>query len=202
MKTCPFCFEQVPADEITCPLCDEKLDPPPFTKLTTPRAVPQGLPPDLAAFYQRYEGCGMDDEAEGEPRDLRLAKLDELKVLRPKDLGAESVAEWGTFKAIRIGAGAYGDSVCYVLRAPVAPAGAIMAFGMDVAGPGGAGPAALQGSLVLAANFNSWLARLREDGWQEYGLQPGTIPELPEERARSLKRLFRSLNPAIAWRVL
>ena len=50
----------------------------------------------------------MDDEAEGEPRDLRLAKLNELKVLRPKDLGAESVAEWGTFKAIRIGAGAYG----------------------------------------------------------------------------------------------
>ena len=144
----------------------------------------------------------MDDEAEEEPRDLRLAKLNELKKLGPKDIHVESAAAWATFKAIRIGAGGYGDEVCYVLSAPVAPAGSIMAFGSDVAGPGGAGPAQLQGSLVLAANFESWIARLREDGWQEYGLQPGTITELPEKRAKVLKRLFRSLNPAINWRVL
>src|SRR4051812_8610768 len=123
MKTCPFCFEQIPADEATCPLCEEALDPPPFTNLAKPRAVPQGLPPDLAAFYQHHEGCGMDDEAEMEPRDLRLAKLEDLKTLRPKDLYIESAAAWATFKAIRIGAGAYGDTVCYELRAPAAPAG-------------------------------------------------------------------------------
>jgi hypothetical protein len=144
----------------------------------------------------------MDVEGEAKLRDLRLAKLKELKKVGPDSIGVASAEAWATFQGISIGAGAYGDAVCYVLSAPVAPAGSIMAFGSDVAGPGGAGPAQLQWSLVLAANFDSWIARLREDGWQEYGLQPGAIPELPEKRAKALKRLFRSLNPAISWPTL
>jgi len=195
MKTCWQCEEQIPADKVTCPLCGVQLDPPPYVVLSAPRNVPAWLPPDLATFFVEHEGCGMDDSSRGS---FRLARLAELEHLTAKDIYVDSPA-WKSFDSIAIGAGQYGDWICYVLNAPVASRGAIMAFGGGVAGPGGTGPDRIPGSLVLAPNFTSWLARLREDGWEEYGLTPGSICGLPEKREKILKQHFQSLNLGIGW---
>lgn len=58
--------------------------------------------------------------------------------------------------------------------------GSILALGVDIAGPGGSGPAALECSLVLASNFEQWLKRLESCDWTEYGLVPGELSNLSE----------------------
>jgi hypothetical protein len=110
------------------------------------------------------------------------------------------VGDWDRFTGIRIGIGCFFDELIYVTQAPVCPPGSIMAFGVDVDGPGGVGsnddPA---GSLVLAATFREWIDRLSADSWDEIGLVPGEIDRLPPDRATELRRRFAELNPRSGW---
>jgi hypothetical protein len=81
----------------------------------------------------------------------------------------------------------------YVLDAPSCPPGSIFAIGRDMAGPGGSGPYALEGSLVLAASFREWLAHLERWGWVEYAVAGWEAPPDPQE----VERYYLALNPGI-----
>ena len=74
-----------------------------------------------------------------------------------------------------------------------------MAIGVDMTGPGSFGDKVSEPSLVLASNFASWLSRLEEDDWVEYGIVPGSIAELQPERQGKLRAHFLSINPKITW---
>src|SRR5947209_8218432 len=113
----------------------------PFVPLAGPRAVSRPeLPPDLAAFYARHEGVGLESSWDRHP--VRLCKLDEVVRGGWKDLGlGGDVPEgWERFTALRIGAGMFFEKVVYVLDAPSCPPGSVLAIGRDVGGPGGDGP--------------------------------------------------------------
>lgn len=173
----------------------------PFTQLKESRRIDvDWLPEDLRTFYESREGVGSDSTSDP---DVRLCKLEQLSRIKWKDLHILGDREprdgWKDFAAIRIGAGAYGDEIVVVISAPCAPKGSIMAFGPDVAGPGGTGAGRLRESLVLSEDFDHWITRLDQDGWVEYGLGPGGIKNLPAERQKELRANFLRLNPAISW---
>lgn len=145
----------------------------------------------------------MDAAADGDVTLLKLAELSEEYRVTAKDLSRfgvpESSRNWATFSAICVALDAYGDLICYVLRSPVAPRGAVMAFGYDIAGPGGTGQDVIDHSVVLAPDFRTWIARLEEDGWTEHGLAPGGLAALPDAVRAERERLFKRLNPHSHW---
>jgi hypothetical protein len=155
------------------------------------------LPDDLSRFYAEHEGVGLESSLD---RLVRLCRLDEVARIGWRDLhffGAEECRGWEGFAALRIGMSSYLDEIVYVLDAPCCSAGAILTIGVDVAGPGGHGPATLEPSLVLATSFTEWLRHLESTGWVEYGLVPGGIAELSEHQA--VRRYYHALNPGISW---
>jgi hypothetical protein len=176
-------------------------DPMPYRRLAAPREVAdQRLPDDLRQFYASNEGVGLDSDPE---RIVRLCKLAEVKAVQWADLrilGEDKPARgWEEFAGYRVGRSSFGDEIIYVLRAPVCPAGSIFTLGPDVAGPGGAGPLAIEPSLVLSPNFDEWLRNMERAGWHEYGLTAGGIRELPNARKDQLLRYYKGLNPKIKW---
>jgi hypothetical protein len=109
------------------------------------------------------------------------------------------IRAWQDFAGILLGVSEFGDDIIVVIKAPSAPPRSIMTFGWDVAGPGGSGEYAFQGSLVLAENFDRWIDRLAKDDWCEYGLVPGSIKALRATRQIKLRSHFTRLNPLINW---
>ena len=176
------------------------MDQKPFVRLTAPRIVEQlGLPIDLAQFYSENEGVGRESSPD---RFVRLCRLNEVARIGWRDvhvLGAYEIPEWELFAAYRIGMSPFFDEIVYVLNAPVCPVGAILAIGVDVAGPGGSGPATLEPSLVLASSFAEWLKRIEACGWSEYGLGPDDLAKLPAAEERQHRRYYQALNPGIPW---
>jgi hypothetical protein len=175
---------------------------PPYTRLSSRRLdVPQWLPPDLRAFYEAHEGVGREASAD---YPVRISKLAEVALVAMHDLHLFNdfplLGGWDRFAGIRIGIGCFFEELIYVTQAPVCPPGSIMAFGVDVDGPGGVGSDDdAAGSLVLAATFGEWINRLRVDGWVEIGLVPGEIDGLSTGRATELRRRFAELNPRSGW---
>lgn len=178
-----------------------RLDPTPFTLLKKSRRIDTDwVPPDLRDFYAAREGVGLESTAD---RLVRLCKLSEVVRIGWADLhifgGDKPPRGWKDFSAIRLGVSCFFDEIVWVLSAPSAPAGSIMTFGPDVAGPGGTGKDAIEGSLLLSDDFDHWITRLARDGWTEYGLVPGSIKEEPAERQNEVRAHFRRLNPSITW---
>ena len=91
-------------------------------------------------------------------------------------------------------------SLIYVQSAPVCKPGSILTIGVDVAGPGGKITGALEGSLVLATSFDTWIERLRKADWVEFGLAPGDRFKLSVEAQQSLIEHFKTLNPRSFWK--
>ncbi|MBX9582294.1 MAG: hypothetical protein K2X87_18480 [Gemmataceae bacterium] len=151
------------------------------------------LPADLAEFYARYEGVGLESSWD---RPVRLSKLDEVSRVGWKDVDPVSdIPEgWEHFSAFRIGSGMFFEKVVYVLDAPSCPPGSILAIG-SAAGPGGDGPYAIESSLVLGVTFADWLAHLERWGWWEPAIGGGR--ELTEPEERELRQYYRSLNPGL-----
>jgi hypothetical protein len=133
---------------------------------------------------------------------VRICLLNEVVRIGWRDLhilGTDECPGWEQFVAYRIGISSFFDEIVYVIEAPVCPLGTILTIGVDIAGPGGNGSAALEPSLVLAKSYPEWLRHLEENSWIEYGLAPGGIMELPISRQRSLLKYYQSLNPGIRW---
>jgi hypothetical protein len=166
----------------------------PFVQLATPRALNRPeLPPDLAEFYSGHEGVGLESSTD---RPVRLCRLDEVALLRWKDLFTleDGVPEgWEGFAAVRIGMGMFGDQILYILTAPSCPPGSVLAIGRDLAGPGGDGPFRMESTLVLAESFPGWLAHLERWGWVEYAVAGWEAPPDPQE----INRYYLALNPGL-----
>jgi hypothetical protein len=170
----------------------------PFFTLAAPRAVNRPeLPPDLAEFYARHEGVGLESSPN---RTVRLCRLGEAARVGWKDLRifapGDAVPEgWEGFAAFRIGMGMFFEEIVYALDAPACPPGSILAIGGLASGPGGQGPASLESSLVLAASFRDWLTHLERWEWVEYAV--AGIGNLPEPQQQELVRYYLSLNPGM-----
>ncbi len=165
-------------------------------------ALPGWLPADLMDFYAHHEGVGLDASAD---HPIRIGRLVEAAPVVMHDLHLYDDfplnGGWDRFTGIRIGLGCFFEELIYVTQAPVCQPGSIMAFGSDgIEGPGGIGcdddP---EMSLVLAASFGEWIARLRIDNWDEIGLVPGELDRLPAERAAQLRTRLAELNPRSWW---
>ncbi len=172
----------------------------PFQRLSNARRLERAdLPPDLAAFYERNEGLGLESDPDILVRMCRIEEVERIGWADLHVIGSDHVPGWETFSAIRIAMSAYFDEIVYVLDCPCCDAGSILCLGVDVSGPGGAGETPLEVSLVLAASFGEWLARLERFQWVEYGLMPGSIDELPPSAQVELRGHFTRLNPEISW---
>lgn len=159
------------------------------------------LPTDLANFYCGYEGVGLASEGD---HSVRLCRLDEVVRIGWSDvhiLGAEPLDGWESFDGYRIGIGMFFDEIVYVINAPVCTPGSILALGVDVAGPGGIGEYTIEPSLVLAETFSEWIDRLERCKFVEYGLCPGGLSELVQDKELQLRLNFKRLNPLISWGV-
>src|SRR5262249_14324423 len=173
----------------------------PFIRLNARRALGRpDLPSDLAEFYAEHEGAGLSNDWDC---NVRTCRLDEVSRISWRDLhilGDENCPEgWERFAGFRIGLSSFFDEVVYVLAAPSCPAGAILTLGVDVAGPGGSGPTALECSLVLAPSFNEWRRHLEQTGGVEYGLAPGNLADLTEAQQRELRQYYKTLHPGVTW---
>jgi hypothetical protein len=174
----------------------------PYVRLPSKRSIAiDWLPQDLCDFYASHEGVGLESSSD---RPVRICRLDEVTTVMMHDLHLFDdfplEGGWADFSAIRIGTGCFFDELVYITQAPVCPPGSIMAFGVDVAGPGGeGGDDDPWGSLVLARDFGEWISRLRADGWDELGLVPGELQRLSADRAQCLRRRFAELNPRAGW---
>jgi len=169
----------------------------PFVQLAAPRTVHQPeLPPDLAEFYARHEGVGLESRWD---RTVRLCRLDEVVRIGWKNLHTAFADEipkaWEGFAAFRIGMGTFFEEIVYVLNAISCPSGSILEIGGLSPGPGGKGPTSLESSLVLAASFREWLIHLEHWGWVEYAV--AGIGDLPEQQQQELIRYYLSLNPGM-----
>lgn len=165
----------------------------PFVRLPTARAVNRPeLSADLADFYARHEGVGLESSPD---RPVRLCTLDEVTLVRWDGLltGSPTPEGWEGFAAFRIGMGMFFDEILCVLAAPSCPPGAVLAVGYDLGGPGGDGPFRLEGSLVLAASFPAWLSHLEQWGWVEYAVAGWDPPPEPGE----IQHYYRALNPGL-----
>ena len=176
------------------------MNPKPFVRLKQPRfLIRPDLPADLVKFYEQNEGVGLESSPNRVVRICRLKEVTRIGWRNLHILGREECPGWERFAGLRIGISSFFDEIVYVLDAPCCSLGAILSLGVDVAGPGGCGPAPLESSLVLAVTFPEWLRHLERMGWVEYGLVPGGILELPEPTQHELRRYYLSLNPGIAW---
>lgn len=172
--------------------------PRPFVTLPTPRAVnPNALPADLAAFYTESEGVGLESGWPEYP--IRICTLAEVQRVRWNDVSAIEVPEgWEDFDAFRIGSDGYFGEIVYVLGAPCCPRGSILVIGSGILPTlGGEDPYALEGSLVLASSFKSWLAHLERWAWLEPRIT-GTEGEISDEEREELYQYYLRLNPASA----
>ena len=174
------------------------MDAKPFLALEHPRAVGRDdLPSELKRYYERSEGVGLESDCD---RDIRLCKLCEVREVAWRDVpifGGGNEPGWEEFRGLFLAISSFHDGIYWVRGAPCCPAGSILAFGPDVAGPGGTGDYPLEPSLVLAANFDEWLHHLEQSNWTEYGLFPGAIAELPDVEQTQLRSYYRFLNPSI-----
>lgn len=135
-------------------------------------------------------------------RFVSFCRLDQVIPVRWCDLhifGRHAVVGWESFSGHRIGTSICFEEIILVESSPVCAAGSIIAFGVEVAGPGGDGPNTLDGTLVLDTDFTSWLKRMAQDNWTDYGLFPGALKDVPTARATTLKQHFKRLNPKISW---
>ena len=172
----------------------------PFVKLKVPRfLIRPDLPSDLVKFYEQNEGVGLERSPNRVVRICRLQEVTRIGWRNLRILGEEECPGWEGFAGLRIGISSFFDEIVYVLDAPCCSLGAILTLGVDVAGPGGCGPAPLEPSLVLAATFQEWIENLKRSGWIEYGLVPGGISDLPEPMQRELRGYYQTLNPQIKW---
>lgn len=174
----------------------------PFVTLPSPRTIDRAdLPDDLVRFYSQHEGVGLESKAD---RTIRLCMLSEVRQIGWRDvhvLGQEDFEPWNSFHGIRIGVSMYFDEILYVLNAPCCGRGTILTIGPDISGPGGVGAEIdlLEPSLVLAESFDAWLQRLEECNWEEYGIRPGALTELPSSERRTNWQHYKRLNPDITW---
>src|SRR5262245_22307286 len=107
------------------------MDPKPFVQLGAIREVNRPeLPSDLAEFYARHEGIGLESSPD---RTVRLCRLDEVARIGWKDLQlvtANEVPEgWEGFAAFGIGMGRFFEEIVYVLNAPSCSPGSILEIG-------------------------------------------------------------------------
>jgi hypothetical protein len=171
-----------------------------FKRLAAPRAVNRpDLPLDLARFYAKHEGVGLESTPK---RIVRLCRLNEVTRIGWRDLhilGAADCLGWEDFAGYRIGISSFFDELVYVLHAPSCKSRAILALGVDTGGTGGSGPAALESTVVLAPNFPAWLRLLEQTGWVDYGLVPGSLTDLPKRQQQVLIRYYQALNPEMTW---
>jgi len=171
----------------------------PYHPLANARDV-ENVPSMLQRFYAANDGVGLESPPD---RPIRLCHLEEAVPVQWSDLHIVGKyppeSGWEEFSGYRIGVSNFLDEIILLLKSRVCPPGSIITLGPDVAGPGGDGPYTLEYSLVLASDFDSWLDRLEQDNWKEYGLGPGEIADLPRPRALSLKQHFHRLNPGISW---
>lgn len=170
----------------------------PVIKRASPRRISlEWLPDVLRDFHQVYEPVSGGDPS------VRIAPLDDVVAIKARHvIGIAREPEWRDFSGLEIGRSAFGDQIIFVQNAPSAAPGSIMAFGMDVFGPGGDGDAAIEGSILLAGGFTRWIKRLREDEWQDYGLVPGGIRALSARRRKELVEELQRLNPQADWSVV
>lgn len=179
------------------------MEPKPFSELKAPRSIGRAdLPADLVRFYERNEGVGLESRHK---RSVRLCRLAEVKAYAWRNVpifGSDAIPGWEDFRGLYIGVSRYLDGIYSVRSAPCCPSGSILTFGPDVAGPGGTGDHALDGTLVLASSFDEWLTHLARCDWFEYGLGPGAIWDLPRAEQSELRAYYRALNPGIKWDVL
>src|SRR5262249_49077534 len=117
--------------------------PKPFIQLTTPGRSTGLNCPDLADFYARHDGVGLESS---DDLPVGLGKLAEVTRVGWNDLfpGGDIPEGWEGFDAFLIGIGMFFDQNLYVLDAPSCPPGSILAIGRDLAGPGGTGPFSLE----------------------------------------------------------
>jgi hypothetical protein len=169
----------------------------PYVRLATPRTVDRPeLSPDLAEFYARHEGVGL--EADWKERPVRLCKFAE--VTRVGWEGLNQVGDvpegWERFAALRVGMGMYFEEIVYVLDAPSCPPGSVLAVGTNLVGcEGGDGPFKLDGSLVLAPTFPAWLDHLKRWGWEEPVI--AGMGGRPKAEYQELCRYYLALNPSL-----
>lgn len=179
------------------------MDQRPFQRLARPRRVEiDNLPADLMAFYSENEGVGLESSPD---RLVRLCQLNEVAAITWSDLhifGKDPVAGWESFRGLRIGVSSFFDDIVYATSSPSCSAGSILAFGVEVMGPGGTGPNRFECSLVLADAFSTWLKRLEQHNWKEYGLVPSEIQRLRSRIQREQLAYYQSLNPGIEWEEL
>lgn len=172
----------------------------PFSLLATSRDLGRNdLPPELARFYEKNEGIGLQSPAD---RIVRLCRLSEVKTCAWRDVpifGSEDEAGWNDFEAFHVGVSLYHDGIYWVRQAPCCPKGSILTIGPDLAGPGGDGPDTIEPSLVLASSFDGWLTHLARYAWFEYGLAPGNLADLPASDQSEMRAYFKVLNPGISW---
>lgn len=172
----------------------------PFRRRLWPRKVERSdLPSDLVQFFRWHEGVGLESSPD---RLLRLCKLAEIEQFGWEDIpifGREPLHGWESLQAFRIGNSSYYDEILYVINCPCCAAGAILAIGTDIYGPGGTGTAPFECSLVLASNFDAWIKHLRSMSWMEYGLVPGSVDRFAASKQQRLRSYYQMLNPAIPW---
>lgn len=173
----------------------------PFIELFPSRTVGRtDIPDDLRRFYAAHEGSGMESPPN---RCVRLATLAEVRRVHWADLHGLGLdpapPEWEAFDGWLVGSGEFFDEIIYATSAPCCESGAILAQGADIASTDGDDPKWLSCVLVLAANFEEWIARLARYDWFEYGLFPGSVSELTDSKQSDLRRHFAALNPGSHW---
>jgi hypothetical protein len=159
------------------------------------------LPGDLVRFFAEIERVGLETTVD---HNVRLCRLGEVQPVRCCDIEVLRDDEanggpWIGFSGFQIGKSSYFDEIVYAVTAPVCQKGAIMVFGMDIAGPGGSGSAVIEPSLVLANSLDGWLAHLKRWNWTEFGITPGGINDLADTDQTDLRKHYLALNPQISW---
>lgn len=131
-----------------------------------------------------------------EADELQVFALYELEEVReypvPEDRRHWQDA-WADFRGIQFGQSLFFDAIVCVAGGHHFPTGTIVAHGMDIAGPEIDG----RPMLVLGRSIADWLAYLERHGWEEWGITPGSIDDLPERD--SILAHFRERNPGLDW---
>jgi hypothetical protein len=176
---------------------DAEGEKPGYVDLAVPRSIGRTeLPKEVAEFYMRHEGIGIESDPD---RVIRLCRLDELARVSWEDLhlfgGSPPPHEgWASFDGFRLGYSDTLDELLYVLKAPGIPAGSVLAMGVNaMVGPAGSDVDGPNGSIVLAGSFDEWIGRLERFGSAAHGLFIDM--DLPDEVAQVLFQRLAELNP-------